>query len=88
MRRFVSGSSGWGRSSRSSARPSRSADDRPATFWGLALVTDDLDATAAGLGAACTTPKQAVQPGRRIATLKTRDLGISVPIAFMSPPTR
>ncbi len=68
--------------------PEPADDDRPATFWGLALVTDDLDATAAGLGAACTTPKPAVQPGRRIATLKARDLGISVPIAFMSPPTR
>ena len=65
--------------------PEPDGDDRPATFWGVAVVTDDFDATISLLGAACTAPKDAVQPGRRIATLKTRDLGITVPIAFMSP---
>ena len=34
-----------------------------------------------GLG----TVKDAVQPGRRIATVRTKELGISVPIALMSP---
>jgi hypothetical protein len=34
---------------------------------------------------ACNPPKDAVQPGRRIATLRTRELGLSVPIAFMTP---
>jgi hypothetical protein len=29
-------------------------------------------------------PKSAVQPGRRIATLRHKQLGLSVPLAFMS----
>ena len=57
----------------------------PAHFWGLALISPDLDATAEQLGDATSAPKDAVQKGRRISTLRTRDLGISVPVAFMSP---
>lgn len=60
-------------------------NDGPATLWGLALISDDLDATAAWLGPKSTPPKEAVQPGRRIATLKTRDLNISTAVALMSP---
>lgn len=59
--------------------------DGPAQAWGLALTCADLDATAAMLGDMCGEPKAAVQAGRRIATLRTRDLGISIPIALMSP---
>ena len=58
--------------------------DGPAGFYGLAVNVDDLDATKAHLGDRCTDPKDAVQPGRRIATLKTRDLGIATAIAFMT----
>ena len=65
--------------------PPRPSGDGPATIWGYALVTDDIDATAAYLGDRCSAPKPAVQPGRRIATVRTRDLGISVPIALMTP---
>ncbi len=65
--------------------PPRPSGDGPATIWGYAFVSDDLDATAAFLGDRCSAPKPAVQPGRRIATLRTRDLGISVPIALMTP---
>lgn len=57
----------------------------PATIWGIACVVDDIDATAAALGDACSAPKGAVQPGRRIATLRTRDLGIGPTVAFMTP---
>ena len=57
----------------------------PAAFWGLALECDDLDLAASRLGEALGTVKDAVQPGRRIATVRTRELGISVPIALMSP---
>ncbi|MEM8708660.1 MAG: glyoxalase [Actinomycetota bacterium] len=60
----------------------------PATFWGLALECADLDLAAARLGDALGTVKDAVQPGRRIATVRTRELGISVPIALMSPHER
>lgn len=59
--------------------------DGPARFWGLALVSEDLDRTAELLGHRLGEVKDAVQPGRRIATLRTRDLGIGVPIAFMTP---
>lgn len=64
--------------------PGRAADG-PAAVWGLALLAADLDATVAWLGDACGQPKDAVQPGRRIATVRTRDLGISLPVALMTP---
>ena len=57
---------------------------RPATFWGLAFTTDNLDACAALLGDAMSAPKDAVQPGRRIATLNHRRIGVTVPTVFMS----
>ncbi|WP_436793112.1 VOC family protein [Actinospongicola halichondriae] len=67
-----------------------SSGDGPASIWGLAFTVDDIDAAAAHLGSACGAPKSAVQPGRRIATVRTRDLGISLPVALMSgaPPAR
>lgn len=54
-------------------------------FWGLALECADLDAAAQTLGDRLGTVKDAIQTGRRIATVRTRDLGVSVPIALMSP---
>jgi hypothetical protein len=59
-------------------------DDRAAHFYGLAFTVADLDATSAGLGEHVGTVKDAVQAGRRIATLRHRDFDISVPIALMS----
>ena len=59
--------------------------DRPAFFWGLALVVPDLDATVDSLGADLVSdPRDAVQPGRRIATLR-RSAGITVPVALITP---
>jgi hypothetical protein len=55
-----------------------------ARFWGLAFTVADIDATAAQLAGRISEPKPAVQPGRRIATLRAGD-AISVPVAFMSP---
>jgi hypothetical protein len=63
--------------------PVEPRDERPARFYGLAFTVADLDATAEFLGARLHRAKDAVQPGRRIATLD-RDAGSSVPIAFMS----
>lgn len=60
--------------------------DGPASIWGFAFTVDDIDAAAAHLGPACGAPKVAVQPGRRIATVRTRDLGISLPVALMTAP--
>lgn len=61
-------------------------DDRPAFFWGLAFVAPDLEATVAGLGDRISEVRDAVQPGRRIATLR-RSAGLSVPVALMTPPS-
>lgn len=58
--------------------------DGPSSLWGFAFTVDDLDASVDALGPACGRAKDAVQPGRRIATVRTRDLGISTPIALMS----
>ena len=54
-------------------------------FFGLAITVDDLDATAGLLGEHLGQVKDAVQEGRRIVTLRHRDLGMSVATAFMSP---
>ncbi|MFV0258199.1 MAG: VOC family protein [Acidimicrobiales bacterium] len=62
--------------------------DRPASLWGLALTATDIDATANYLGPRLTTPRDAVQPGRRIAAFVTDDLDISVPLAVMTPHRR
>jgi hypothetical protein len=59
-------------------------EDGPAFFWGLALVAADLEATVARFGDRVSEIRDAVQPGRRIATLR-RAAGLSVPIALMSP---
>jgi hypothetical protein len=64
----------------------RGGPDRGAFFWGLALVAPDLDQTVAALGDHVGDAREAVQPGRRIATLK-RSAGLSVPIALMTPAT-
>ena len=65
--------------------PQEPSGDGPTGFFGLAHTVEDLDATAALLGPALGTPKDAVQPGRRIATLRHRDLDLSVPTALMTP---
>jgi len=61
--------------------------DRSAFFWGLALVAPDLEATVAGLGEHVSAVRDAVQPGRRIATLR-RSAGLSLPLALITPPLR
>jgi catechol 2,3-dioxygenase-like lactoylglutathione lyase family enzyme len=63
----------------------RAGADRPAFFWGLAFVAPDLEATVAGLGDRVSEVRSAVQPGRRIATLR-RTAGLSVPVALITPP--
>ncbi len=62
----------------------RAGGDRPAFFWGLALITPDLERTVAYLGADRVSEiRPAVQPGRQIATLR-RGAGLAVPIALMT----
>ena len=59
--------------------------DSPARLWGLAFRVDDLEQTASRLGDLVGTPRDAVQPGRRIATLRP-EAGLGPAIAFMTPP--
>jgi catechol 2,3-dioxygenase-like lactoylglutathione lyase family enzyme len=56
---------------------------RPARLWGLALLAPDLDRTVAALSPHAGAVRDAVQPGRRIATVK-RSAGLAVPVAVMS----
>jgi hypothetical protein len=65
----------------------RAGGERPAFFWGLAFVAPDLEATVAGLGDHVSEVRPAVQPGRRIATVR-RSAGLAVPIALITPPAR
>jgi hypothetical protein len=64
--------------------PESPAGREPARFYGVAFTVEDLDATSALLGDRLGRVKDAVQPGRRIATLR-REAGAGIPLAFMSP---
>jgi hypothetical protein len=59
--------------------------DRPVRLWGLALIAPDLERTLAALAPHASAPHDAVQEGRRIATLR-RSAGLAVPVALMTPP--
>ena len=56
--------------------------DGPARLWGISFLVSDLDATVASLGELAGEPRDAVQEGRRIATLR-REAGLGPAIAFM-----
>lgn len=56
----------------------------PARFWGLALLTDDIEHTVSACAGHCGEIRPAVQYGRWIATVK-RSAGLAVPVALMSP---
>ncbi|MBJ7338755.1 glyoxalase [Mycolicibacterium sp.] len=62
------------------------AGEGPSTLWGITYVVSDIDATAAFFGDRTAPVKDAVQPGRRITTLRHRDLGMSVRSAMISAP--
>jgi hypothetical protein len=59
----------------------------PPRLWGVVAVVDDLDACVASLGGLVGAPKPAVQPGRRIATVRPV-AGLGTALAFMSPRVR
>lgn len=65
-----------------------SAEDGPSRIWGLTHAVADIDETAAYLGERTGPVKDAVQPGRRITTLRNREIGISVRTALISPHVR
>ena len=56
--------------------------DAPARLWGLALLTADIEATAAAAGPLMGAVKDAIQPGRRIATF-TREAGLGAAVAVI-----
>ncbi|KWX25340.1 glyoxalase [Mycolicibacterium wolinskyi] len=60
------------------------ASEGPSTLWGITYVVADIDATASFFGEHTGPVKDAVQPGRRITTLRHRDLGMSVRTAMIS----
>jgi hypothetical protein len=63
-------------------------DSTSASLWGLVLVVDDLDDAVGWLGPDLVgPPRDAVQPGRRIATLRS-EAGLGLPVALMSPDQR
>lgn len=56
----------------------------PARLWGISFLVDELDTPAAVLGDALGEPRDAVQPGRRIATVAAT-AGLGPAVAFMTP---
>lgn len=62
-------------------------EDAPAVFWGLVIVVEDLDAAGRLAGDRLGAPRNAVQPGRRIATV-TPEAQLSVAVALMTPGRR
>jgi len=53
-------------------------------FWGLVVIVSDLDALAERLGDLLRGIRPAVQPGRRIAPLRSK-AGLGPAVAFMDP---
>ena len=58
--------------------------DGAARFWGLTITVADLEGAVADLGPLCGSIRDAVQPGRRIATIK-REAGLGLPVALITP---
>jgi hypothetical protein len=62
------------------------ASEGPSTLWGITYEVANIDATAAYFGDRTAPVKEAVQPGRRITTLRHHELGMSVRSAMISAP--
>ena len=60
------------------------ADATSVSLWGLVLTVADLDALVDAADGAIGAPRDAVQPGRRIATVRGA-AGLGTAVAFMSP---
>jgi hypothetical protein len=64
------------------------AGEGPSSLWGMTYVVTDIDATAAFFGDRTAPVKDAVQPGRRITTLRHQEFGMSVRTALISAHVR
>ena len=58
-------------------------DATPARFWGITVEVEDIDAAAEALGARLGAVKEAVQAGRRIATVRPEASG-GLPLALIT----
>jgi hypothetical protein len=59
-----------------------------AKWWGFVLTIDDIDSWWSDVGnSVASAPRDAVQPGRRISTIRP-EVGLGVPVAVMSPHVR
>jgi hypothetical protein len=67
--------------------PRDAVPHEPAAFWGVTLVAGDLDAAARAFGDRLAAPRDAVQPGRKMA-LVAREAGLGVRVALMTPRPR
>jgi hypothetical protein len=56
----------------------------PARLWGISFLVDDFEGPAAALGERLGEPRDAVQPGRRIATVG-REAALGPAVALMTP---
>ena len=56
----------------------------PSALWGITYVVADIDSTASFFGDRTIPVKEAVQPGRRITTLRYQEFGMSVRTALIS----
>jgi len=63
----------------------RAAQDRdaPSRFYGLAFVAEDLETSATHLGPLLGEARDAIQPGRRIATVRP-EASLGLPVALMT----
>jgi hypothetical protein len=57
--------------------------EAPARFWGITVEVEDIDASAEKLGERLGAIKDAVQPGRRIATVRPEASG-GLPLALIT----
>lgn len=64
------------------------AGEGPSSLWGMTYVVTDIATTASFFGDRTGPVKDAVQPGRRISTLRHQEFGMSVPTALISAPVR
>ena len=60
------------------------AETEPARFWGITFTTADIDAAAEVMSDKLGGVKDAVQPGRRIATVQ-KEAGLGLPVALITP---
>jgi hypothetical protein len=59
----------------------------PARFWGVVFVVEDIERCAELLGDRLGAVRDAVQPGRRIATVR-EEAGLGLPVALITPEDR